>query len=132
MADLNLQRLAQAYSIEEFEMFFTKQVRVGEERLVLAVLENAIENYQKYTLTGDTRFQEEEKWLFVERDSEAFFSFENICEILQLHPAYVRQGLLRWKKETLKTDAGNGQRPMPRKLATTRPRSPMRGLRRIA
>ncbi len=129
MADLNLQRLAQVYSIEEFEMFFTKQVRVGEERLVLAVLENAIENYQKYTLTGDTRFQEEEKWLFVERDSEAFFSFENICEILQLHPGYVRQGLLRWKKAALETEADNPERE---KVARSRVRTPSLRLRRIA
>jgi len=131
MADLNLQRLAQASSIEQFEMFF-KKIRVAEERLVLAVLENAVENYQKYIVTGDTRFQEAEKWLFVEDDNEASFSFENICEILQLHPGYVRQGLLRWKKETLKTDAGNGQHLKPGKLAKTRARSPSLRLRRIA
>ena len=68
MADLNLQRLAQASSIEEFEMFFKKQIRVGEERLVLAVLESAVDNYQKYVRTGDARFQEAEKWLFIEQD----------------------------------------------------------------
>ena len=26
------------------------------------------------------------------------YSFENICETLQLHPVYIRQGLLVWKK----------------------------------
>src|SRR5215813_10310966 len=102
MADLNLQRLAQAPSVEQFEMFF-KTVRVGEERLVLAVLESAVDNYQKYILTGETRFQEAEKWLLFDRDSQAFCSFGNICEILQLHPSYIRQGLLRWKKEALET-----------------------------
>ena len=127
MADLNLQRLAQAYSVEQFEMFF-KKIRVGEERLVLAVLESAVENYQKYIMTGDTRFQEAEKWLF-ERDSEAPFSFENICEILQLHSGYVRQGLLRWRKEALETEAGNTKR---RKVARRQVRSPSLRLRRIA
>ena len=120
MGDLNLQRLAQASSIEQFEMFF-KKVRVGEERLVLAVLESAVDNYQKYILTGDIRFQEAEKWLFIEPDREALFSFENICEILQLHPGYVRQGLLRWKKAALGTDAGNPER---RKVARSRVRTP--------
>ena len=129
MADQNLQRLAQVSSIEEFEMFFKKQIRVGEERLVLAVLESAVENYQKYVRTGDTRFQEAEKRLFIEPDRGAFFSFENICEILQLHPGYVRQGLLRWKKAALETDAGNPER---RKVARSRVRTPSLRLRRIA
>ena len=127
MADLNLQRLAQASSIEQFEMFF-KKVRVGEERLVLAVLESAVDNYQKYILTGDTRFQEAEKWLF-ECDGEAPFSFENICEILQLHAGYVRQGLLRWKKEALETQAGDINR---RKVVRRQVRSPTLRLRKIA
>ena len=122
MADLNLQRLAQASSIEEFEMFFKKQIRVGEERLVLAVLESAVDNYQKYVRTGDTRFQEAEKWLFIEQDREALFSFENICEILQLHPGYVRQGLLRWKNETLKASVGDGNRPERKKSVKPRVR----------
>jgi len=126
MADLNLQRLAQASSIEQFEMFF-KKVRVGEERLVLAVLESAVDNYQKYILTGDTRFQEAEKWLF-ECDSEAPFSFENICEILQLHPGYVRQGLLRWK-QVLEAEACDTKR---QKVARRQVRSPSLRLRKIA
>ena len=127
MADSNLRRLAQASSIEQFEMFF-KKVRVGEERLVLAVLESAVDNYQKYILNGDIRFQEAEEWLF-ECDSEAPFSFENICEILQLHPGYVRQGLLRWKKAALENDAGNPER---RKITRNRVRSPAPRLRKIA
>ena len=127
MADLNLQRLAQASSIEQFEMFF-KKIRVGEERLVLAVLESAVDNYQKYILTKDTRFQEAEKWLF-EHDTEAPFSFENVCEILQLHAGYVRHGLLRWKKEALETEAGNTKR---RKVVRRQVRSPSLRLRRIA
>jgi hypothetical protein len=125
MADQTLQRLAQGSSVEQFEMFFQKQVRAGEERLMLAILESAVENYQKYIVDGDNRFEEAEKWLFVERDSKAFCSFENICEILQLHPDYIRQGLLGWKKLALATDAG--QRQKPKKLRNQSAR-----LRRIA
>jgi hypothetical protein len=117
MADLFLQRMAQAPSEEQFEMFLKKDIRAGEERLMLAVLESAVKNYQKYILDGDFRFQEAEKWLFFEQDSKTFCSFENICEILQLHPGYIRQGLLRWKK--LATDAGNPER---RKLTRSRVR----------
>ena len=128
MADLTLQRLAEAHSIEQFEMFFKKQVRAGEERLVLAVLESAVDNYQKYILHGDIRFQEAEKWLF-EQDREAPFSFEYVCDALQLHPGYIRRGLLRWKKEALETKAANTNR---QKVARRQVRSPSLRLRKIA
>jgi hypothetical protein len=99
---------------------------------MVAVMENAIESYQKYIRTGNPRFQEAERWLFIERNSDAPCSFENICEILQLHPDYLRQGLLRWKKAALETDAGNGHGSQPRKLARRRVRRPSVTLRRIA
>jgi hypothetical protein len=31
----------------------------------------------------------------------SFFSFENVCEHLQLDPSYIRQGLVRWKADKL-------------------------------
>jgi hypothetical protein len=110
MADLFLQRMAQAPSEEQFEMFRKKDIRAGEERLMLAILQNAVENYRKYVLDGGSRFQEAEQWFFTGRDSKAICSFENICEILQLDPGYVRRGLLRWKKEALEPDAGSPER----------------------
>jgi hypothetical protein len=78
-----------------------KSIRVGEERLMLAMLESATEDFQKYVLAKDKKgkhlFQEAEDWI-LETDSPSFFSFENICEYLQLDPSYMRQGLLRWKE----------------------------------
>ena len=41
-----------------------------------------------------------------------FFSFEYICETLQLHPDYIRQGLLSWKDARRKARSisdGNAQ-----------------------
>src|SRR6266566_3638947 len=80
---------------------YKKTIREGEERLMLAVLESAVEDFQKYVLArkprGKKLFQEAEEW-FLERDSDELFSFENICDTLQLHPDYIRQGLLRWKE----------------------------------
>ena len=79
---------------------FKRSIRDGEERLMLAVLENATEDFQKYLLAGDKRgkelFQAAEEWIF-ETNSPSFFSFENICEHLQLDPEYVRRGFMRWK-----------------------------------
>jgi hypothetical protein len=88
------------------EEVYKKTLREGEERLMLAVLESAVEDFQKYVLarkpSGKKLFQQAEEW-FLEKDSDELFSFENICETLQLHPDYIRQGLMGWKEAKLKT-----------------------------
>jgi hypothetical protein len=82
------------------EDLFKKITRDGEKRLMLAVLENATEDFQKYVLATDKRgkelFQDAEDWI-LDSDNPSLFSFDNICEHLQLDPDYMRQGLLRWK-----------------------------------
>ena len=87
------------------EKLFKKDIREREERLMLAMLESAVEDFQKYVLARNPRgkqlFQEAEEW-FLEKDSESLFSFENICETLQLHPAPIRKGLFVWKAAKLK------------------------------
>ena len=91
---------------EIIEKLFKKDTREGEEKLLLAVLADAIEHFQKHVVAknekGRKLFQEAEEW-FLEKDSDELFSFENICETLQLHPDYIRQGLMVWKKARLKT-----------------------------
>ena len=83
------------------EKLFKKDIREGEEKLMLAVLASAIEHFQKHVLSKDEKgkelFQEAEEW-FLEKDRDALFSFEYICETLQLHPDYIRKGLLFWKE----------------------------------
>ena len=73
----------------------------AEEKLMLAVLENAIEQFQEYALAEDAKgkalLHEVEEWLW-DKDSDWFFSFESICETLKFSPEYLRQGLLLWKK----------------------------------
>lgn len=72
-----------------------------EKELMLAVLQDAVECFQKYVRAqdrkGKTRFREVEDWI-MEEDSDEVFSFEYICEILGIDPRYLRRGLLRWKK----------------------------------
>ena len=105
------------------EKLFKKDIREGEEKLMLAVLENAVEYFQKYIFarnpSGKKLFQEAEEW-FLEKDSESFFSFENICETLGLHPDYIRQGLLCWKEAKLRTDSVQGHHANQPKLTRTR------------
>ena len=105
------------------ESVYKKTLREGEERLMLAVLESAVEDFQKYVLArkprGKKLFQEAEEW-FLEKDSDELFSFENICETLQLHPDYIRQGLLLWKEAKLKALSVEGHRQGRPKLHSTR------------
>src|SRR6476620_10176608 len=85
---------------EIIERLFKKDIREGEEKLMLAVLASAIQHFQKYVLSKNERgrilFQEAEEW-FLERDSDQRFSFEYICETLRLVPDYIRPGIMSWK-----------------------------------
>jgi hypothetical protein len=81
-----------------------KDICEGEVRLMAAVLKDAVNCFQEYVFGRSgfekQQFQEVEEW-FSEKDSKEHFSFENICEILQLDPDYLRQGLMSWKKAKL-------------------------------
>ena len=82
-----------------------KIIRDGEEALLLAMLEMATEDFQKYILATDPQgkalFQEAEEWILTS-DRRWFFSFDNICRHLNLSPSYIRRGLMRWKETTLR------------------------------
>ena len=68
-----------------------------EKSLLAAILEDAVQEYLKYSRArdpkGESRFREVEEWIR-RRDNEWIFSFENVCEFLDLDPEYVR-GRLR-------------------------------------
>jgi hypothetical protein len=69
-----------------------------EKRLMLAILEDAVQCFQNngfaQSVRGRRIFQEARKWI-VDADRDWIFSFENVCEALGLNPAYVRAGLRR-------------------------------------
>jgi hypothetical protein len=83
------------------EQFFTNGIHGGEERLMLAVLQDAVECFQEYALAEylweKKLFQEAEDWI-LEQNTKWPFSFENICDTLQLNPDYIRRGLQVWKE----------------------------------
>jgi hypothetical protein len=72
----------------------------GERRLMVAILEDAVDCFQKYLWATDNRSRhlrtEAEKWFLSDDDSWPF-SFVNICYALDLHPEFLRRGLLEWK-----------------------------------
>jgi hypothetical protein len=86
-------------STHYFETLRRKTILEPEKRLMLAILEDAINCFQDNLLAQNVRrrrlFEEAEEWI-VEVDGDCVFSFENICEALGFNPAYVSQGLLRW------------------------------------
>jgi hypothetical protein len=75
-----------------------------EKQLLLAVLEDGIncfqENVAATTAKRKQLFAEAEDWI-LDSDRDWLFSFENACDVLGLNPAYLRQGLLRWKLRKL-------------------------------
>lgn len=87
-----------------FENFRRKSHLEPEKRLMLAVLEDAVQCFQDNVSAQSGKrkrlFEEAEEWI-LEEGADWLFSFENICEVLELNPQYVRQGLLRWKERKL-------------------------------
>src|SRR5499426_1426057 len=87
------------------ESVYKKTLQEGEERLMLAVLESAVEDFQKYVLARNPRgkqlFQHAEEW-FLDQDAEALYSFENICDTLGFHPDHIRKGLMACEDAKLK------------------------------
>ena len=76
----------------------------GERRLMFAILEDAIECFQKHLWAEDNKRRQlhldAESW-FLEDDPSWLFSFVNICDVFEIHPVFLRQGLLTWKTKQL-------------------------------
>ncbi len=72
-----------------------------EKRLMLAVLENALDSYQKYVFSHDGQgrqmFHEAVEWLD-SANTDWLFSYRNICETLDINPDYLRRGLDGWRQ----------------------------------
>lgn len=80
-----------------------RAARHGEKRLMIAILEDAVAVYlgHREPTTSKRRrlFRDTERWLR-SRDTTWVFSFERICEMLDLDPAWIRRGLRR-RREAL-------------------------------
>ena len=67
---------------------------------MLAVLEYALDCFQKYAHSDDVRgqqlFSDSHSWIMSD-ERKWLFSFENICEIVDMNPSYIREGLVRWR-----------------------------------
>lgn len=89
---------------EQFFSLLGRKPIQGEKRLLLAMLEDAVHCFQTYVLAKKPHerrlFQEAEEWID-STDTLWFFSFENICDILGIHPGRLRSALQQWKSKQL-------------------------------
>ena len=72
----------------------------GERRLMTAVLEDAVNCFMKQIHAVDPKarqlYLDAEEWISAD-DRTWFFSFDNVCDTLDLDADYVREGLLKWR-----------------------------------
>src|SRR5262245_28844012 len=72
------------------------------EKLMLAVLENAVHDFQQYRWAthrrGKRLFREAQEWL-TSREETEIFSCVAICHAVGIDPDYLRKGLLAWPPE---------------------------------
>ena len=77
-----------------FARWGAKEPRTGEHRLMLAVLEDAVNIYcnPRNTRRGIRAVREIEQW-FASTDTSYPFAFERVCQALGLNIDYVRRGV---------------------------------------
>jgi hypothetical protein len=73
----------------------------GEQRLMLAMLADAINVYQQGVLSRCTRkrllYLDAERWIMAAPRQPQAFSFETVCEALEIEPGGLRRRLVAWK-----------------------------------
>jgi hypothetical protein len=96
--------------------YYSSPTASPSQRLLLAVLEDAIHCYQQHC--GATKgwrrclFREAKEWLF-DSNSTAFMSCRTVCESLGIEPALLRRALREWR---LKTMHGLSAQRLPRRM----------------
>ncbi len=86
--------------IQYFAALKRKKYSCGEHRLLVAIIQDAVECFQKHIHARDSKrrqlFLDAEAWIITD-DDRGMFSFDNICELLGLNNDYLRRGLLDWR-----------------------------------
>jgi hypothetical protein len=99
--------------IQYFAALKRKKYSCGEHRLVIAIIRDAVECFQKHIHARDSKrrqlFVDAEVWI-LDEDYVGTFSFNNICDLLGMNPGYLRQGLLDWRdRERARTAARSAE-----------------------
>ena len=92
---------ADILAAQDFDRIYRIRPRSPERDLMLAILEEAVNDYQRSWKARDRRarkrFADARAWI-MNTDSEWIFSFTNCCEALGVQPDYLRQGLMLWRQ----------------------------------
>jgi hypothetical protein len=87
----------------------------GEQRLMIAVLDSAVDDFLKHVAARDRLrqglFAEAERWI-ESTDRSCLYAFETICDYLGLDVDYVRRGL-RERRERVRDPRHGAASPMP-------------------
>jgi hypothetical protein len=83
-----------------FDRIRRRKALTGEQLLMCAILEDAVDAYLQHAAATrpdlQERFAEAERWVESE-DRSWLYAFETICDYLGLEVDYLRSGLRRWK-----------------------------------
>src|SRR5277367_3347738 len=75
----------------------------GEQRLMLALLADALNVYQQGVLSRNTRkrllFIDAERWITASAKCRHAFSFDTVCDALGVNPGVLRRRMVAWKHE---------------------------------
>lgn len=86
--------------IQYFAALKRKRFSSGEHRLLIAIMQDAVECFQKHIHARDSKrrqlFLDAESWISSD-DYSGTFSFNNVCDLLGMSPEYLRQGLIDWR-----------------------------------
>lgn len=86
--------------VQYFAQLKRKKYKSGEHRLVVAIMQDAVECFQKHIHARDSKrrqlYLDAETWIG-EDDDLNVFSFNNVCALLSIDVEYVRKGLLDWR-----------------------------------
>lgn len=99
-------------SFQYHRVFRQKSQMIPEEKLMFAVLTDAIECFQRYAGTTEENnrglYDDAAAWI-ASRDTAWPYSFENICETLRLSPSHLRLGLTQWRNNRMHRQARTKQ-----------------------
>jgi hypothetical protein len=83
----------------------------GEQRLMLALLTDALNVYQKGALSRLTRLRrlyiDAERWILTDRADCNALSFITVCDSLSINPGLLRRRIIDWKHTVCGQHRGN-------------------------
>ena len=85
-------------AIQFWTTMTSKDFAQPEKDLMRAVLTDAIWDYKKNLAARNALFREAREWLFG-ANGESLFSFESICDMLELSPSLIRRELLHLESQ---------------------------------